>query len=61
MSISTEKTTIMAFSGKICINNKTLEQVNTFNYYFGCALSYDGEKDLPSQISKFVKVNRVIN
>jgi hypothetical protein len=45
MSISTEKTKIMAFLGKdpvrskICINNKTLEQVNTFNY-LGCSLSY---------------------
>jgi hypothetical protein len=38
MSISIEKTKIMVFSGKapvrskFCINNKMLEQVNTFNY-----------------------------
>jgi hypothetical protein len=43
MSVSIEKTKIMAFSGKdpvrskICINNKTLEQVNTF-IYLGCTL-----------------------
>jgi hypothetical protein len=56
----------MAFLGKdpvrskICINNKTLEQVITFNY-LGCALSYEGEKDVPSKISKFVKTTGVIN
>jgi hypothetical protein len=66
MSISTEKTKIMAFLGKgpvrskICMNNKTLEQVNTFNY-LGCILSYEGEKDMPSKISKFVKTIGVIN
>jgi hypothetical protein len=66
MSISIEKTKIMAFSGKdpvrskICINNKTLERVNTFNS-LGCTLSYEGEKDLPSKISKFVKTIGVIN
>jgi hypothetical protein len=52
MSISIEKTKIMAFSGKvparskICINNKMLEQVNTFNY-LGHTLSYVSEKDMP--------------
>jgi hypothetical protein len=66
MSISTEKTKIMAFLGKdpvrskICINNKTLEQMNILNY-LGCTLSYEGEKDMPSKISKFVKTIGVIN
>jgi hypothetical protein len=66
MSISIEKTKIMAFSGKdpvrskSCINNKTLEQVNTFNY-LGCTLSYEGEKDMPSKLSKFVQTIGVIN
>jgi hypothetical protein len=56
----------MAFLGKdpvrskICVNNKMLEQVNTFNY-LGCTLSYEGEKDIPSKISKFVKTIGVIN
>jgi hypothetical protein len=56
MSISTEKNKIMAFLGKnpvrnkICIYNKTLEQVNVFNY-LGCTLSYEGEKDMPSKIN----------
>jgi hypothetical protein len=59
-------TKIMAFSGKdpdrskIYINNKTLEQVNTFNY-LGYILSYEGEKDMPAKISKFVKTLGVIN
>jgi hypothetical protein len=66
MSISTEKTKIMAFLGKdpgrskICINNKTLEQVNTFNY-LGCTLSYEAEKDMPTKISKFVKTIGAVN
>jgi hypothetical protein len=66
MSIYIEKTKIMAFSGKdpvrskICISNKTLEQVNTFNY-LGCILSCEGEKDMPLKISKFVKTIGVIN
>jgi hypothetical protein len=66
MSVSIEKTKIMAFSGKdpvrskICISNKTLEQVNTFNY-LGCTLSYEGEKDKPSKIPKFVQTIGVIN
>jgi hypothetical protein len=66
MSISIEKTKIMAFSGKdpvrskICTNVKTLQQVNTFNY-LGFTLSYEGETDMSSKISKFVKTIRVIN
>jgi hypothetical protein len=66
MSISIENTKIMTFSGKdpgrskIFINNKKLEQVNTFNY-LGCTLSYEGEKDMPSEISKFVRTIGVIN
>jgi hypothetical protein len=51
---------MMTFSGKdpvrnkIYINNKTLEKVSTFNY-LGCILSYEGDKDMPSKISKFVR------
>jgi hypothetical protein len=54
----------MAFSGKdpvrskICINNKMLEHVNIFNY-LGCPLRYEGEKDMPSKTSKFVKTIEV--
>jgi hypothetical protein len=65
-TISIEETKIMAFSGKdpvrskICRNNKTLEQVNTLNH-LRCILSYEGEKDMPSKISKFVETIGVIN
>jgi hypothetical protein len=65
MSISAEETKIIAFAlkepvtSKICVNGKILEQVNTFNY-LGCALSYEGEKDMEVKISKFVKATGVI-
>jgi hypothetical protein len=45
---------------KICADGKILEQVNTFNY-LGCALSYEGEKDMEVKISKFVKSIGVMN
>jgi hypothetical protein len=53
----------MAFRGmepircKICINNKTLKQQNTFNY-LGYNISYEGEKDMNIKIANFVKVFR---
>jgi hypothetical protein len=65
MSVSIEKTKITTFSSKepvrnkICIKNKTLEQVNTLNY-FGCILSYEGGKDMPSKIPTFVNTIGVI-
>jgi hypothetical protein len=37
-----------------------LEEVNTFNY-LGRTLSYEGEKYMPSKISKFIKIIGVIN
>jgi hypothetical protein len=65
MEINAEKTRVMAFRGmepiisKIYINNKTLKQQNTFNY-FGY-MSYEGEKDLNIKASNFVKVLGIIN
>jgi hypothetical protein len=56
----------MEFAGKKpvrsknCVNGKILEQVDTFNY-LGCALTYEGEKDMEVKISKFVKATDVIN
>jgi hypothetical protein len=50
----------MAFAGKEPVRSKILEQVNTFNY-LGCTLSYEGEKDMVVEISKFVKTTGVIN
>ena len=58
MNISTQKTKVMAFSGKqhirtkIVVNNQTLEQVNHFNY-LGCDISYGFDKDIQSKVSKF--------
>jgi hypothetical protein len=40
---------------KICINNKTLKQQNTFNY-LGYNISYEGENDLNIKTANFVKV-----
>jgi hypothetical protein len=56
----------MAFKGrepvrsKICINNKTLGQVNTFSY-LGYYLSYEEEKDLNMKITNFLKITGIIN
>jgi hypothetical protein len=56
-----EKTIVMAFRGiepirsKICINNKTLKQQNTFNC-LGYNKSYEGEKDLNIKAANFVRV-----
>jgi hypothetical protein len=66
MEINMEKTRVMAFRGmepirsKICINNKTLKQQNTFNYV-GYNISYEGEKDLNIKAANFVKVLGIIN
>jgi hypothetical protein len=55
----------MAFKGrepvrsKICINKKTLEQVNTFNY-LGYYLSYEEEKYLNMKITNFLKITGII-
>jgi hypothetical protein len=45
---------------KICFNNKTLKQQNTFNY-LGYTISYEGEKDLNIKAANFVKVLGIIN
>jgi hypothetical protein len=45
---------------KICMNNKTLKQQNTFNY-LGYNMSYEGEKDLNIKAANFVKVLGIIN
>jgi hypothetical protein len=64
--INTEKTRVMDFRGmepirsKICINDKTLKQRNTFNYV-GYNISYEEEKDLNIKVANFVKVLGIIN
>jgi hypothetical protein len=60
MEINAEKTRVVAVTGmepirsKICINNKTLKQQNTFNY-LGYNISYEGEKDLNIKAANFAK------
>jgi hypothetical protein len=66
MKISTEKTRVMAFRGKdpvrskIVINERIIEQVSSFKY-LGSDISYLGEVDVNSKISKFLKVAGLIN
>jgi hypothetical protein len=66
LTISANKAKTMAFRGreairsKIVINNKIIEQVNTFNY-LGCLLSYETEKDITSKLSKFLQITGIIN
>jgi hypothetical protein len=66
MEIKVEKTRVMAFRGmepirsKICVNNKTLKQQNTFNY-LGYNISYEGEKDLNIRAANLIKVVGITN
>jgi hypothetical protein len=66
MKISCRKSKTVAFLGqkpvssKIVVENKILEQVNTFNY-LGCHVSYDGEKDIQDKITKFLKILGLLN
>jgi hypothetical protein len=66
MKISCSKFKTMAFLGqqpvrsKIVIENKILEQVNTFSY-LGCHVSYEGEKDIQDKITKFLKILGLLN
>jgi hypothetical protein len=56
----------MAFKGgdplrsKIVINNKIIEQVNTFNC-LGNLVSYEKEKDTDNKMTKFLKITGIIN
>jgi hypothetical protein len=66
LTISTDKSKAMAFKGrdptrsKIVINNKIIEQVNTFNY-LGNLVSYEKEKDIGNKITKLLKITGIIN
>jgi hypothetical protein len=66
LEINIEKNKVMAFKGrepvrsKICINNETLEQVNTVSY-LGYYLSYEEGKDLNMKITNFLKITGIIN
>jgi hypothetical protein len=66
LTISTDKSKVMAFKGgdplrsKIVINNKIVEQVNTFNC-LGNLVLYEKEKDTDNKITKFLKITGIIN
>jgi hypothetical protein len=66
LTISTNKTKTMAFRGrdpirsKIVMNNKIIEQIHTFNY-LGCSLSYEREKDVTTEVSKFLQITEITN
>jgi hypothetical protein len=53
-------TDVKATRSKICINNETLKQINTFNC-LGYNISYEGEKDFNIKAANFVKVLGIIN
>ena len=58
LKISSSKTKVLAFKGidtlraKIILNDKTIEQVNCFNY-LGCNISYNKNNDINNKLSKF--------
>jgi hypothetical protein len=66
LTISVEKSKAMTLRGKepkrskILIDNKSIEQVNTFNY-LGNLVSYENKKDVDSKISTFLKITGIIN
>jgi hypothetical protein len=45
---------------RIVIDNMILEQVNTFTC-LGCNISYQGEKDIHSKITKFLQILGLLN
>jgi hypothetical protein len=56
----------MAFKGrdsirsKIVINNKIIEQVNSFNY-LGNLISYENEMDIDDKLNNYLKITGIIN
>jgi hypothetical protein len=63
LTISIDKSKMIVFKGidptgsKIVINNKIMEQVNTFNY-LGNLVRFEKEKYIENKIIKFYKDNR---
>jgi hypothetical protein len=56
----------MAFKGrdpirsKIVIENKILEQVNSFNYV-GNLISYENEVDIDNKLNNYLRITGIIN
>jgi len=61
LNIVVQKTKSMAFKGrdpvrnKIVIDNKIIEQVNSFKY-LGNVISYEGELDIDNKLNNFLKI-----
>ena len=66
LTISVQKTESMAFKGrdplrtKIVIDNKIIEQVNSFNY-LGNMIAYEKELDIDNKLHNYMKITGIIN
>jgi hypothetical protein len=66
LTISVQKTKSMAFKGrdpvrtKIVIDNKTVEQVKSFNY-LGNMISHERELDTDNKLNKYLKITGILN
>jgi len=66
LTVSVQKTKSMAFKGrdpvrtKIVIDNKIIEQVNSFNY-LGNMISYEKELDSDNKLHNYLKITGIIN
>jgi len=47
-------------SSKIVIDNKIIEQVNSFNY-LGNMISYEKELDIYNKLHKYLKITGILN
>jgi hypothetical protein len=65
LTISMQKTKLVAFKGrdpvrgKIVIDNKIIEQVNSFNY-LGTLITYEKEVDIDNILNKYLKITGII-
>jgi hypothetical protein len=66
LTISVQKTKSMAFRGrdpvrtKIVIDNKIIEQANSFNY-LGNMISYEKELDIDNKLRNYLKIASILN
>ena len=65
LTVTVQKTKLMAFKGQdpvtsiIVIDNKTTEQVNSFNYLRN--ISYEKEEDTDSKLNNYLQITGIIN
>ena len=65
-TISVQKTKTMVFRGrdpvrtKIVIDNKIIEQVNSFNYLRNM-ISYEKELDIDKKLHNYLKITGILN